>query len=623
MFAAAVPHEQGDGRQGDAKVGGNSQGSESLDPEANFHGYIPYEPITSSWRDIQFVAKKRDEEVGRQGTPGHTRHGQSGVLGQRRTNEEHGNSHQEEERNHVGFPKSSRKEKPRTDPKTREIFGKPQQHPGADGEGIQVNVEKRPLKEVIEKAKNTSWLKKAKENFKNKYFAKSTAASKNSKRRKIVEILGKSPPYEVEDFATLGAVLDAAGMKAGEQYVQEAKSLRVEEGWTWDLRLEAHLNSCKRALKRDKGPERRALEVRLESLTPKKLDEKNKTKVGPKWPAWSYAWAVTWMLRAIEAAEVLTEHVQEDGQQKLIRLFIPKSKMDQKGQGTKRTLKCCGKKRCSRFCPWALWQKVKTEASWDKGGKLFPGADGQDYTKLQMVTAWIQHIDKGMSGHSARRSGAMMYARTGFSLPEISFLGRWRSSAVLRYVEEALTEIPANANQSHDGEPLRKSRKKETDLNKGATEEEAIDVDSEVPVPQNVIDLEPKVQEELQQTQQTVASTTKEENHKTMWVISTSRGRKTSHAVGQAGWGLTLEDWTTICGWHFARKNVKVQITTQEKAVKFPMCMKCKKGQEARDGVNRAREWAHSISDAVEVKPTGTAAAPGWQLKQLPPAFQK
>ena len=25
----------------------------------------------------------------------------------------------------------------------------------------------------------------------------------------------------------------------------------------------------------------------------------------------------------------------------------------------------------------------------------------------------------------------------------------------------------------------------------------------------------------------------------------------------------------------------------------------------------RAREWAHSISDAVEVKPTGAAAAPG------------
>ena len=87
-----------------------------------------------------------------------------------------------------------------------------------------------------------------------------------------------------------------------------------------------------------------------------------------------------------------------------------------------------------------------------------------------------------------------------------------------------------------------------------------------------------------------------------MWVVSTSRGRKTSHEVGQAGWGVPLEDWTTICGWHFVRKNVRVQITTHQAASKFTRCQKCKKGREVRDGVNRAREWAHEIGDAVEVK---------------------
>ena len=71
-----------------------------------------------------------------------------------------------------------------------------------------------------------------------------------------MEILGRGPPFEIEDFEILGAVLDAAGLKTGEQYLQEAKGMRVEDGWTWDLRLENHLTSCKRALKRNRLKQR-------------------------------------------------------------------------------------------------------------------------------------------------------------------------------------------------------------------------------------------------------------------------------------------------------------------------------------------------------------------------------
>ena len=35
-------------------------------------------------------------------------------------------------------------------------------------------------------------------------------------------------------------------------------------------------------------------------------------------------------------------------------------------------------------------------------------------------------------------------ARSGLSVQSIQFLGRWQSSAVFRYIEEAMTEIPLN-----------------------------------------------------------------------------------------------------------------------------------------------------------------------------------
>ena len=40
-----------------------------------------------------------------------------------------------------------------------------------------------------------------------------------------------------------------------------------------------------------------------------------------------------------------------------------------------------------------------------------------------------------LPGHSARRSGAMMYVRAGLPLQEVAFLGRWKSNVVLMYAE--------------------------------------------------------------------------------------------------------------------------------------------------------------------------------------------
>ena len=69
---------------------------------------------------------------------------------------------------------------------------------------------------------------------------------------------------------------------------------------------------------------------------------------------------------------------------------------------------------------------------------LFTRDTKQELKPGMMVGAWSE-----ASVHSARRSGAMMYMRAGLPLQEVASL--WKSNVVLRYAEEALEEVPANA----------------------------------------------------------------------------------------------------------------------------------------------------------------------------------
>ena len=121
--------------------------------------------------------------------------------------------------------------------------------------------------------------------------------------------------------------------------------------------------------------------------------------------------------------------------------------MDQSAHGVKRTLKCCGNSSCLRLCPWSLAIRVLSDhASPSETTPLFPDKDGTRIQKVKMVKSWMDNINEELTGHSARRSGAMWYARKGLPVHEIGLLGRWKSSAVFRYIEEALQEIPLNTN---------------------------------------------------------------------------------------------------------------------------------------------------------------------------------
>lgn len=134
---------------------------------------------------------------------------------------------------------------------------------------------------------------------------------------------------------------------------------------------------------------------------------------------------------------------------KEVKLFIPRSKADQQAKGALRTLQCCGEAYCDALCPWNLAVGALSCLT-NKESPLFPTRAGTQISKEQMVRAWQNDLNPRMSGQSGRRSGAMMYTRRGLGIYDTSFLKRWKSSAVLRRIEDALEEIPLNRSGGRD-----------------------------------------------------------------------------------------------------------------------------------------------------------------------------
>ena len=182
----------------------------------------------------------------------------------------------------------------------------------------------------------------------------------------------------------------------------------------------------------------------------------------------------------------------------------------------------------------------------------------------------------GVSGHSARRSGAMMYARGGMSVQEIAYLGRWKSSAIFRYVEQALQDVPLNITGKFC--PVAESK--------------VVKVEEETAKAAKAKAIDNKLKEKLDQLTGRVKVLEDDPSRgeaqkppKQLWAISNQTNQRVAHLVVQASWNLPLESWATSCGWRFAKKNVKVCLT-KEKGEGMKVCEKCQEHGKLRDEVN-------------------------------------
>lgn len=107
----------------------------------------------------------------------------------------------------------------------------------------------------------------------------------------------------------------------------------------------------------------------------------------------------------------------------------------------------------------------------------------------------------------------------------------------------------------------------------------------------------------------------KPDNHgqnQKLWAISRSSSGRTRHWVNRASWGIPLEDWSTACGWHFARVNVKVELT-KFKVTGPKECVKCANILKGRDTVKTKGGSVKSL-DGCRVEPLP------WPSEQTPEA---
>jgi hypothetical protein len=408
---------------------------------------------------------------------------------------------------------------------------------------------------------------------------------------------GREPlPLSQEIVEGVAACLKCSGMKSGDQYLNELKLLHVEEGYDMPPWLTRTFNLCKKALGRDKGPTKKAVEAKLEDIGEDLWCQNGANFVGGINPAVSYAWACVWMLREIEAGACRWEHVQAEEQSRHITLSIPVSKMDQSAMGVRRTLQCCGEEVCSRFCAWNLWTRMKNESpnKYKKKGFMFVNEKMEKLSKSKMIEVWNSATSCRVSGHSARRSGAMEHVRRGLQIQELAFLGRWRSAVVLTYANDALQEVPANKVFMGDKTAMSWEQRKApwTPLPSAQTPMMRAPMTPAAELPQ--------APPEVEVIQGLEKKGTMKQN---LWVASNEvrKGKKTWHRVTRAGWQVPMAEWGTACGWNFTRNPDRVSMAV---TLMFNQnrCRKCTDVMKIRDKVKEG----HNLADFMQVESAST-----------------
>eukprot|EP00435_Cladocopium_sp_Y103_P033863 s2227_g8.t1 len=474
---------------------------------------------------------------------------------------------------------------------------------GGEGKPRKFDSQKPGMKEAVKLARAPNDLKKAKEAFKKKFLAKGTLLAKNAKRRKVTElltaILGEEHfPVNQEVILAVATALDEAQLQSGDQYIHEVKLMHIEAGYEWGAPLERQLFLCKKALKRHRGPEVRAKELQLADINQEVWDEKQTHKGNYIRPAWMYAVAVLWMLRACEVTDLRMGDVEVDFERKLVALKIRKSKTDQSAKGTTRTLACCGRQSCSRECPWSTAVQLLSERPNGKATDFLFATNGRvRRDRAHTAKCWAKMLDKDLTGHSARRSGAMYYTRKGLEIQDISFLGRWKSSAVFRYMEEAMQERPMNSRLVETSEEEAKFSVVNHAQSLERWTETLAATAPRTPAPQTPARVAPGTPKPL--------AIPEDPETMELWATSWARGRKrVAHFVTRASWQVDLNEWATACGWHFAQRAVKVSLA-KEVPPNAQVCMKCEKVRELRDGVTGGARLAQLVtSDLCQLLPS-------------------
>ena len=479
------------------------------------------------------------------------------------------------------------------------------------GEAAEGSQTKGSFRAALEIARNKDLMAQAVSELKKDFWADSNRQAQASKRKLVIELAQAvggewwTPPLTESVVVGVAAALKAAGLKTAASLLNELKLWHVDQGHSVTDSLERLLSLAKKSVARNLGPVKRALEVKIAEIDRGVWQCSRHMEVCE--PILAYAWAVIFMLRCAEVAAVRWTHVFADKSKKLITLRIPISKTDQAGWGVRRTLGCCGWRKCSWACAWKVWSEI-LERSTSKSEFVFvEDYEGAKSTR-KVALAWKSKVNSNMSGHSARRSGAMMYVRAGLPLQEVAFLGRWKSNVVLSYAEEALEEVPANQ-RIVPGPKAAKT--KEFQCWKAprtpGTPQPDFGCDTPVPMTPQAVIWGATTPRDVEEGAKPVPldggiSLLDSCSPKELWVYSVRDNRRdpTLHLVTVAGWDMPMSGWKTACGWPFAVNRAEAAFVYKADITK-KKCRKCLNNRKGRDMVNEVELWRLKQKEVSDV----------------------
>ena len=313
--------------------------------------------------------------------------------------------------------------------------------------------------------------------------ARSSARSQESRLRTFRSLAAAwevAPfPLSVESIRCMAASLKAGGYRSSQLYFQSAINyqLRTLHETVHPL-LRSLIRDMNRSIKRGLGPSQ--LKHGFDPFLITGLIDSNDSdpfdldKVSHLTDA--IILGVWFMLREIEIANCLFHHMVLEGNE--LHLILPVHKTSTEGSFTARILRCGCRSRLHRMCPWHCAERhlirLAGHPAFRSGCSFpfFPDHEGRVISKAKFIDLvrrvlhsagipLVYHDESGhefprFGGHCLRVSGAMMLAAAGTPVSLIQLLGRWSSTAVERYIQQAplaaVPSIPGNIlNDSQDG----------------------------------------------------------------------------------------------------------------------------------------------------------------------------
>ena len=271
-------------------------------------------------------------------------------------------------------------------------------------------------------------------------------------------------PLTPAKLFAVAACFKEGGYKGFPAYMSKAREMHIISGNNWGEHLDLARRKATASVLRGVGVARQSAPFDL--LAAVRAVREGKVRLGPLAPVgWDNFLVVAayFIMREIEAAAVVVEHVTVSCADLKVSLRLPVSKKDPRAVGCTRSWSClCAGSPMRVDCPFhAIACQLKLLE--DKFGlplasdlPLFPDDCGTVCSKVNIIDALeatiiacgvsVHHSNgsKAFGGHSFRVTGAQRLASLGVEVSKIMILARWAGDTVLRYIREApLENLPA------------------------------------------------------------------------------------------------------------------------------------------------------------------------------------